>query len=247
MLCAPPRLRARPGPGLARLAAALVLGALAGVAHAGDHRDTPVLEAEAGLDIADVFAWTGPSAVPPAVGDVDAGSVDAGDTPGAPYVYLAMTLRGRPVPGAQYVLHLDSRAELTGAGVETYALCTFDQGLAVECWLGDDAYVVGDATGGLEGYDLKVWTGFTDDPTFADLDKVRGLRGALAAAGTSTAAACPGLPAGEPRRLLAELSAGGADSFAGRSVFVILLRAPAAVAAPGGDLLGVWASTRSAR
>lgn len=207
--------------------AAVALGA-AGPAEASDHEDTAVLSGEASLDIADVFAWTNTSTE-------------------ASHVYLAMTLRGRPVPGVQYVFHLDNRGTFDGASTESVALCTFDVSLTVQCWLRNEAYVVGDASEGLVGFDLAAWTTFVDDPAFADRVGLRDFVQRLGATQASPDdAACPDLTADARQGLLDDLAAATRDDFVGERVFLILLRAPTAVAAPGGALLGVWASVRGA-
>ncbi len=239
-----------PAHGLGAGVAAAVLLGLLGLAEAADHRDTAVLSAEAGYDIADLFVWRDVGQPPPSAEhdagvDADGGGIDGGPLPLEPYLFMAMTLRGRPVPGAQYVFHLEARSDLTGSGNQGYAVCTFDQTLALQCWVRDMLYVEGHASEGVEHDGLMAWAGFANDPSFGNVGAVRELIGGLVATQTSSRSrGCSDITEQTRQDLLQAYAATPDNAFAQQEAFVILLRMKPEVAAPGGPLLGVSASVR---
>src|SRR5262249_10568169 len=134
----------------------LVAGWLCQPAWAADHADGPAAKADPSADITDVFAWMAP----------DAGRV-----------YLVMDLVRNGTTGSkfsdsvQYVLHTISKPSFGGtASAEVDIICTFDADQKVQCWVGNDAYVSGDAsaTDGIRSTDgkLKVFAGLREDPFF---------------------------------------------------------------------------------
>lgn len=230
------------------------LMAVSNVGYGADHQDTEALAVEAGFDIADVFVWLGMGQPPPPpvqevddAGEVDTGIVDAGVIPDEPFLFMAMTLSGKPAPGAQYIFHLDSRQDLTTGGDSGYAVCIFAQDLTLQCWVRDQLYVEGDATFGVENDGLMVWAGFGNDPTFGNTNAVRTLVADLTLAQTASTSACPVLGSAERAGLLEDLQARPSDTFAGQRTFAIVLRMKPEIAAPGGPLLGVSASVRIAQ
>lgn len=233
--------------------AAATLAGLVGLAEASDHEDTAVLSAEAGYDLTDLFVWQDLGQPPPPLDagmyPDDGGPVDAGPLPKETYVFMAMTLRGRPVPNTQYIFHLESRSDIRTGGDQGYAVCIFDQALFMKCWVRDMLYVEGDASLGIEHDGLMAWAGFINDPTFGNLGAVRELVDVLSFARTLTSSTslCPVLSTQERQVMLRKFQDRPVNTFARKEAFVILLRMKAEVAAPGGPLLGVWASVRNPR
>ena len=229
-----------------RIATAALAGSLLALApptaHAADHADGPVVQADPAADINDLFAWTSPD---------------------ASRVYLAMTVFPFSSPSAafsdqiQYVFHTGSAPSFGAAEVETDVICVFSASQSIQCWVGDAAYVAGDASsaGGITSTDgaVQVFAGPRDDPFFfngsgfgATTDIVAGAAGGLA----FDAAGCPQLDAGTSNALVTQLQtepdgSPAVDDFAGATVLALVLSIDKELLTRGGPILSVWGSTNA--
>lgn len=224
------------------LLATLLCGlALAHPARSADHRDGPAVRIDPASDINDVFAWMSPD---------------------ARQVNLAMTVFPFAGDGArfsdqvQYVFHTTSQAGF-GASAKTPldVICEFDATQSIQCWVGDAAYVAGDAsaTTGLTDDDgqVRVFAGRRNDPFFFNLNGFNATTNLVvgAAGGLSfDAAGCPDLDAATANLLVQQLASEpdgspATDEFLGASTLVLLLSIDRELLTPGGDVIGVWAGT----
>lgn len=209
-------------------ASVAALSLLAPVTQGADHVDGPAVRADPAADIADVFAWT---------------------TPDARNVNLVLTVPAAAFSDAvQYAFRIESSAGFGQEGIETDVICSFDVDQDIECWVGDQDYVTGDASGvtGLTSNSglVRVFAGERDDPFYfnnsgfnATLDIVRGAAGSL----TFDDAGCPVLDAATSNALVTQLATGG-NGFIG-SILAIVVQVDRGLLARGGDILAVWAST----
>lgn len=224
--------------GVAGAGALLLAGQSA--SKAGDHQDSPVVQKIQGADIYDLYAWMDPD---------DPNKLD-----------LVMTV---PPEGfsneLQYVFHVNSASEYGGDATETLIMCTFDAGQTTSCWVGDQAYVsgkAGDRSNPLQSEDgkVKVFVGPRNDPFFFNMDgfmavveRIRAMPGSTL--NDSNGDGCPELDPDVARTLLAELALDKdgeqpvTDDFAGRDVSALVMQVDKGLVNPGGDVLGVWAST----
>lgn len=220
---------------MGRVASACAMLLVAASALAADRGDTT----EPAGDLADLFAWM---------------SLDGSR------LNLALTVvpDRNPVfsPFVQYVFHLDSRGTFADLSVErTELICQFDAQQIISCWLGDEAFVSGDATGndGLTDPSgvLRVFAGPRDDPFFFN---EAGVRAALSSAATfaglsvADAAGCPAFEPGVVLTFANQLptAPGGGvpvDAFASQSVLAIVVSLDRNVVTRNGSLVSVWAST----
>lgn len=195
---------------------------------AADHVDGPAVSADPAADIADIFAWT---------------------TPDAESVNLVLTIPAAVFSDAvQYAFRIESARAYGQAGVSTDVICTFNAMQRVQCWVGDDDYVTGDAsseigltsTSGL----VKVFAGSRDDPFFfnstgfnAVRTTVRDVAGDL----TFDDAGCPVLDAATSQALIEQLST-GTNTFVG-SILALVVQVDQRLVTEGGDIIAVWGST----
>lgn len=214
---------------LRTLAASIAaFGLLAPATQGADHVDGPAVRADPAADIADVFAWT---------------------TPDAEAVNLVITVPAAAFSNqVQYAFRIESSAGFGQDGIETDVICTFDIDQDIRCWVGDQDFVQGDASG-VEGVTsssglVRVFAGERDDPFFfnnsgfnATLDIVRGAAGGL----TFDDAGCPVLDAATSNTLLTQLATGG-NGFIG-SILALVVQVDRRLLNEGGDILAVWAST----
>lgn len=204
--------------------------------NAGDHLDSPVVRLRPQADIYDLYAWMENEST----------------------LNLAMTIP----PGGfgeevQYAFHVDSAATYGGERMETRILCTFDSDQDASCWVGDQAYVQGNARdpqNPLQTADgkLKVFTGERNDPFFFNMDGFMQMVERMRRRGNSFAdpdgdgcLQLPSLTAGTLRNWLTldqDLSA-ATDDFAGQNVTALVIQVDKSLVAQGGDVLGIWAST----
>jgi hypothetical protein len=242
------------------LMAVLLLG-LAPAARAADHLDSPGVKLAPEADITDVFAWM---------------SADKSKTYLVMDVSPAASASSRFSDQIQYVFHLSSQdayGEKDPAKIKRVnVMCTFDVAQHISCWLGAASssgissasdYVTGDATltAGLASLNgkMKVFAGLRDDPFFFNLEGFQeAVKQVEAAAATPSfpslvdASGCPHLPSDAAAAVAGQLShakGGGAakDFFAKLNVLSIVLAVDTTTAAPGGKILGVWASTHRRR
>lgn len=203
-----------------------------GSAMAADHNDSPATTADPTADITDVYAWM---------------TEDAGN------LVLALNIPAESFSDAvQYVFHVESKTSLLMPGTVTDVICTFDAAQAVSCWVGDQDFVTGDASAeaGLvsDSAMVKVFAGLRDDPFFFNLTGFQtAVETIKTAAPTLTfdAANCPTLDEATSTLLVGQLSTGGND-FAASNVSALVLEIDKSLVTPGGDVVSVWASTRTA-
>ncbi|NUP11590.1 MAG: DUF4331 family protein [Polyangiaceae bacterium] len=222
--------------------AALVFGYTASTAVAADHRDAPSVIADATSDINDVYAWT------------------EGDD-----VVLVMTVSPLAPAGAmfsdatQYVFHTESSGQFGEQGDDKDVICTFDAAQTIQCWVGQDDYVTGDASAeaGLTSASgrVKVFAGLRDDPFFFNLDGFKDVAATVTAVAptlTVNGAGCPQIDAATSTLLVTKLKTdptstppGGPakDFFAGKNTLAIVISIDKELLSSGGPVLNVWAST----
>lgn len=214
---------------------------LPGVCLAADHVDGPRASADPSADITDVFAWMSPDAT---------------------HVNLVMDLVRNASPDSkfsdsvQYVFHTSSAATFGAtSSTDVEVICQFDAAQAVECWVGDDDYVKGDAhgVGGISSDDgrVTVFTGLRNDPFFFNLPGFRATARAVTAAASSLTfdgAGCPALDGATSTALVTQLKSspeGGpaADGFARFNVLALVVQVDKSLLTAGGPILGVSGST----
>jgi hypothetical protein len=209
---------------------------------AADHLDAPAAIADPSADITDLYAWTESTKVVFALNVTPGAANDA-----------------KFSDKVQYVIHTESAKTFGALGEKTDIICTFDAAQKISCWVGEKAYVTGDAsaTTGLESANkaIKVFAGLRDDPFFFNLtgfkDTLATVKG-LATSLTFDAANCPAVDKTGSDLLLNKLKTdpasvppGGApkDSFAGKNVLSIVISVDKTLLSDGGDILSAWAST----
>ena len=222
---------------------ALTLASIGGfqTARAADHVDGPRASADPAADITDVFTWM---------------TADASKVIIATDLTRNATAESRFSDAVVYATRTTSRASYGGAaGDPVDILCTFGTDQQVQCWVGDVAYVSGDASGpaGITSADgkLRVFTGLRQDPFFFNLAGFRETaRLVTAAAPTLTfdAAGCPALDEATATALVTQLQSapGGGpapDSFAGFNVIAIVVEVDKSLLTAGGPILAVEGST----
>jgi hypothetical protein len=225
-------------PKLAALAAAMV----ASTALAADHLDSPAAMNDPAADITDVYTWMhGPNVV------------------FAMNVFPLADANAKFSDTTEYVLHTESGAAFAATTDKQDIICTFDSAQKIQCWVGTDDYVTGDAStaDGITSASgkLKVFAGLRDDPFYFNL---RGFQDTVAtveaAAPTLTfdAAGCPTVDAATSTLLVNKLKTdpdstppGGApkDFFAGKNVLSIVIEIDKSLVTKGGPILSVWGST----
>jgi hypothetical protein len=208
---------------------------------AADHIDGPRASADPSADITDVFTWM---------------------TPDASKVIIAIDLTRNATTDSRfsdavvYATRTTSRSAFGGtAAAQIDVSCTFNVAQEVQCWVGDDAYVAGDASGpaGITSADgkLRVFTGLRQDPFFFNLAGFRETARTVAAAAsglTFDPAGCPALDEATATALVTQLQSapGGGpapDSFATFNVISIVLEVDKSLLTPGGPILAVETST----
>jgi hypothetical protein len=222
---------------------ALVLASMCGVqsVRAADHIDGPRASADPAADITDVFTWM---------------TADAARVIIAIDLTRNATTDSRFSDAVVYATRTTSSAAFGGtAAASIDVLCTFDVAQQVQCWVGDEAYVSGDASGpaGITSDDgrLRVFTGLRQDPFFFNLAGFRETSRIVAGAAsglTFDPAGCPALDEATATALVTQLQSapGGGpapDSFAGFNVIAIVLEVDKTLLTPGGSILAVESST----
>lgn len=175
----------------------------------------------------------------------------------------------------QYVFHINSSAGYGMAQTETLVLCQFEARTDVDCWVGAAGSTAGgegfqtavsgdasDATNPLQDAEsdpsLRVFAGSRNDGFFFNGAGFQAVVDAVhtnAAGLTFDANSCPNnidlaLGAGTTAGLVTQLgtAVGGGtavDSFAGGNVDALVIQVDKSLVNSGGDILGVWASTRT--
>ena len=217
--------------------ALIVVTALASVARASDHLDSPTTVGNPQADIADVYAWTSPE---------------------SRQLNLVMTIQGHTFSDrVRYVLHVDSAKTFGQTRASTAIECRFDAAKAIRCDVGKVDSAFGDASdpAGLEGrnHRFRVFAGLRDDPFY---NNVKGLLGAYGSATQAIekhaavdAAGCAHFDRPTAQDILAQMShtdAGPAQNLLRDwTVSAIVISVDLSVVSPGGPLLAVWGSTSS--
>ena len=223
------------------LAAAVMVGAgLVGSVYAADHGDSPRASADPAADIADLYAW-----------------MDATDSEKLNLI-MTLTSNGAFSNAVDYVFHVNSDDDGPlgpDPQVETTITCTFDVEGMVTCE-GGGSSVSGDASDeqGISSDDglLRVFAGLRDDPFFFNLSGFNDTVAAVIAAATGEPPlgfdddGCPLLDDGTAAQLRTVLTtAPNGDDFGGLNVLALVVQVDRSLVNGNGDILGVWASTRS--
>ena len=223
------------------LATAVAMGiGLVGSVYAADHGDSPRAAADPAADLADVYAW-----------------MDATD---GEKLNLIMTLasNGAFSDAVDYVFHVNSDDDGPlgpNPQVETTITCSFDGDGMVTCE-GGGSSVSGDASDeqGIMSDDnnLRVFAGLRDDPFFFNLTGLNATVAAVIAAATGEPPlefdddGCPLLDDATAAALRMLIStAPNGDDFGGLNTLALVVQVDRSLVNGNGDILGVWASTRS--
>ena len=196
---------------------------------AADHVDSPAAAADPATDIADVFAWT---------------------TADARNINLVMTVPVAAFSDAvQYAFRVESSQTFFAAGVEVDVVCTFASDQNLECWVGNEDYVSGDASSefGLlsESGLVRVFSGERNDPFFFNFSGFNEAVATVVAAAPDLnfdPAGCPAIDSATSTAIVTQLATGG-DFFALRSVQALVLQIDRSLLTAGGDVVAVWGST----
>ena len=206
-----------------------LFAALAIPGMAADHLDSPTPRADPAADLADVFAWT---------------------TADTSQINLVMTVPVAAFSDAvQYAFRVESTQTYGAAGVEIDVICTFATNQNLECWVGDQDYVSGDASSeqGLlsEAGLFRVFAGERNDPFFFNSSGFNATVAAVVSAAPNLdfdGAGCPTFDSSTSTALLDQLSTGG-DNFALLPVQAIVMQIDRSLLTAGGDIVAVWSST----
>ncbi|MBV8496192.1 MAG: hypothetical protein JO361_05355 [Gammaproteobacteria bacterium] len=209
--------------------------ALATVARASDHLDSPATVANPEADIADVYAWTSP----------EGRQLD-----------LVMTILGHTFSNKlQYVLHVDSGRSFGHTSASTNIVCHFSAANSVTCKVGNADEASGDPTNptGLEGrnHRFRVYAALRDDPFY---NNVKGLLGAYQTANTAIkngavvdAAGCAHYDQATTKAILDQMShtdGGPAQNLLYNwTVSAIVISVDLNAVTKGGKILAVWGTT----
>jgi len=196
---------------------------------AADHVDSPSVVADPSADLTDIFAWT---------------------TPSATEVNLIMAVPAAAFSDAvDYVFHIESSEGYGVPGTQVEVICEFAVDQSVQCWVGTDDFLEGDASdpAGLRSRAgrMLAFVGQRNDPFFFNSTGFRNTLTAVSNAAPSLdfdPAGCPTLDAATSSALITELGTGG-DAFALGSVQALVLQVDKALIAPGGDTIAVWGAT----
>jgi hypothetical protein len=225
------------------LIVALTLASICGpfTVRAADHVDGPRASADPSADITDVFTWMTADAAKVIIAiDLTRNATSASKFSNA-VVYATRTVSSPSFGGT--------------AAAPVDVLCTFSVDQQVQCWVGDDAYVAGDASGpaGITSADgkLRVFTGLRQDPFFFNLAGFRETARTVTAAAsglTFDAAGCPALDEATSTALVTQLQSapGGGpapDSFATFNVIAIVLEVDKSLLTAGGPIVAVDSAT----
>jgi hypothetical protein len=211
---------------------------------AADHGDSPAAMIEPSADITDLYAWM---------------SADATKLNLVMGVYSDA---GQDATFSDVVTYVFTVTSWEGYGAEadpdlTRVVCKFlDDGVKVECWLGDE-YAVGDpsAPEGIvsDNGGLRVFAGRRDDPFFLEYTGFNNtVNAAVDAVATGAVTefnrTCPVLTPEQATGLQGLLTSGddgapASNTFAGQSVLALVVQVDKALVNSGGPVLGVSAST----
>jgi hypothetical protein len=217
------------------LAAMAFSTAVAVVARASDHLDSPAALANPAADIADMYAWTSPE---------------------GKQLNLIMTLQGHTFSDkVQYVFHVDSGKAFDHTTATTSIVCRFAAANAVKCNVGTEDSASGDPTdpAGLEGrnHRFRVYAALRDDPFY---NNIKGLVGAYTTASTAIKngaqvdlAGCAHFDAATVQTIVDQMGrtdSGPAQNFLYNwTVSAIVISVDLSAISSGGRLLAVWGTT----
>jgi len=209
--------------------------ALAVMARASDHLDSPAAVANPAADIADMYAWTSPE---------------------GKQLNLIMALQGHAFSDkVQYVFHVDSGKAFGYTTATTSIVCRFAAADAVKCNVGKEDSVAGDPTdpAGLEGrnHRFRVYAALRDDPFY---NNIKGLTGAYTVASTAIkngaqvdGAGCAHFDEMTVQAIVDQMGhtdGGPAQNFLYNwTVSAIVISVDLSAISKGGTLLAVWGTT----
>jgi hypothetical protein len=144
-----------------RHASALVFGVAAMVAHAADHRDSPISTNDPSADINDVYVFNNPN---------NANEVILVGT-----VFPAANFGSRFSDAVDYRFHIDNGAS------QSVLSCRFANGsTTVICSGPNGIAAAGNVGHTIQGAHMRLYTGLRDDPFFFDLDAFNATKAAVA-------------------------------------------------------------------
>jgi hypothetical protein len=210
------------------------------VARSADHLDAPATKADPTADLNDLYTW-----------------VDGNNFILALTLFPAATTSSKFSDALQYVFHTTSGATFGAISSTEDLICTFDASQKIQCWLGTDEYVTGDAssTAGLSSADgkLKVFAGLRADPFFFNLDGFHHAEATVESATGLTAdeAGCPQLDPATAATLREQLQSspdGGpaGDFFRTLNGLAIVVSIDKTLVTKGGPVVSTWASSNKA-
>lgn len=228
-----------------KLLMALALTAAAGTlstdTRAADHLDVPSTTADPTADITDTYAWM---------------STDATKVNLILNVFAAAGADATFSTEVVYTFRINSSSGYGQPQTETQVLCQFYDTSKIECWAAGE-YVEGDpsAEAGIASTTgkLRVFAGLRNDPFFMELAGF----GATVAAVTEAAPdlafddeGCPRIDEATSAALVGQLQSGpngepASDTLAGSNVLALVVQIDKNLVNPGGQFLGVWASTHA--
>lgn len=214
---------------------------LAPIARAADHLDSPSASASAAADITDVYSWM---------------SADETKLNLVMNVVPLATATSTFSDAVQYVWHVDSGAAFGATTTTTNVIATFDADGEISVWVGDQAYVSGDASvaTGLGNDELLVFAGLRNDPFFFNLEGFTDAVTFVVNSGGGLVAnsfGCPDTTGVGQSQILARLQGTNhaadpaEDFFAGLNVMSIVVQVDVDLVNDGGDVLAVWGSTHN--
>jgi hypothetical protein len=219
----------------AALVALVISMALAAMARASDHLDSPATVANPAADIGDVYAWTSPE---------------------GRQLNLAMTIQGHTFSDkVAYVIHVDSGKSYGHTTASTSIVCRFPAANMIKCNLGNADSASGDPAdpAGLMGknHRFRVYAALRDDPFY---NNVMGLIGAYTAASTAIkngatvdAAGCGHFDEATTKGILDKMGHTGAgpaqNLLYNWTVSAIVVSVDLDTVSKGGKLLAVWGTT----
>lgn len=215
---------------------------LAPTAKAADHLDSPATSASPAADITDVYAWM---------------TQDGSHLNLVMNVVPLATTASTFSDAVQYAFHVDSGAAFGTTTETTDIIVTFDADGDAQVWVGEDAYVKGDASAaaGIGDDELLVFTGLRNDPFYFNLEGFQDAVTFVVNSGgglVANADGCPDTTGIGVTQILDRLVSTnhGADAaedfFLGANVLSIVVQVDVSLVNGGGSFLAVWGSTHNA-
>jgi hypothetical protein len=208
------------------------------LAHSADHLDGPAVKLDPTTDINDLYSW-----------------MDGTNAIFALTVFPEATTASKFSDAVQYTIHTSSAASFGPTTSDENIICTFDPTQKIQCWVGTDDYVTGDASvaTGLASASgkFKVFAGLRADPFFFNLDGFNKTRTDVIAAAPVLAfddAGCPTIDGLTSSTLVTQLKTspdGGApvDFFQNLNTLAIVVSVDKSLVTKAGPIVSAWAST----